>query len=169
MRMLHKKIVLLAVVCAIALSGAAAKGLHIGDYAPDFEMELSDGGKVKLSSFRGKVVLLHFWATWCPPCQKELPEMDALAKQIAQKGSSSKLDFLAVCVSDTQKSLEKYLKKNGFTFRGGLDEDGNIAEVYGVEGIPASILISPDGKIEKMTVGMMSRADLDSFVAGYAD
>ena len=95
--------------------------------------------------------------------------MDALAKQIAQKGSSSKLDFLAVCVSDTQKSLEKYLKKNGFTFRGGLDEDGNIAEVYGVEGIPASILISPDGKIEKMTVGMMSRADLDSFVAGYAD
>lgn len=169
MKTFYKKFLLIAAVCTLALSAASAKGPHIGDYAQDFEISLIDGGKVKLSSFRGKAVLLHFWATWCPPCQKELPEMDALAKQIAQKGSSSKLAFLAVCVSDTQKAAERYLKKNGFTFSGGLDEDGNIADVYGVEGIPASILISPDGKIEKMSVGMMSRADLDAFIAPSAN
>ncbi len=154
-------------LCLSALS--FARGIKTGDKAPDFTLKLSDGRTVSLSDYEGKAVLLHFWATWCPPCRAELPEMDKLAKQLDAQGNDSKLAFLAVCISDTEKSRASFMQKNQYTFTGGLDAQGKLANAYSVEAIPTSVLISPDGKIVKMHTGMMSKADLESFVKGYAD
>lgn len=166
MKTFFKNILILFAVCTITTTYASANKIKIGDLAPDFEIALPSGGKTKLSSMRGQAVFLHFWATWCPPCLKEMPEINTLAKEL---DANKKISLFAICVSDTQKSYDKYMAKNSFTFKGGLDADGDIAEVYSVDGIPASILISPTGRIEKINVGMMSKQELEAFVADYVD
>ena len=149
-----------------------SQSLKVGANAPDFSLQLQQDGKasnktVTLNSYKGKVLFLHFWATWCPPCKKELPHMEALAKKLAAQGDNAKMKFLAVCISDSQQSLTSFIQKNGYTFPSALDEPGKVAMAYGIQGVPTSILISPDGKILKIQVGMMSEKMLEEFVADY--
>lgn len=162
-----RKIKTLAIFTVLILVSlpAFSKSLKVGDDAPDFSITLSSGEKVKLSDYRGSPVLLHFWATWCPPCRVELPELNSLAKKLEDE--SSDLKFLAVCVSDSEKNRSTFMKKNNYTFSGGLDSDNSIGRKYDVQGIPTSILIGADGKIEKITVGMMSKSQLKNFVKDY--
>lgn len=157
---------IIILVALIAASSAFAQNIREGAAAPDFTLTLSTGKQVKLSDYKGKAVLLHFWATWCPPCRAELPEMNKLAAKLAGK-KDAKLTFLAVCVSDQEKSRADFMKKNNYTFTGGLDKDDSIAGKYAVQGIPTSILISPDGKIEKIRVGAMSPSGLAGFISAY--
>jgi peroxiredoxin len=165
--MKHNKLFAAIILAAlIAASSVSAQTIKEGASAPDFQLTLSTGKQVKLSDYRGKAVLLHFWATWCPPCRAELPEMNKLAVKLAGK-TDAKLTFLAVCVSDQEKSRADFMKKNNYTFTGGLDTDSSIAMKYGVQGIPTSILISADGKIEKMNVGAMSASGLADFISAY--
>jgi len=167
--MMKQKTFLVAlVVCAVVAFSGFAQTLSEGAKAPDFDLMLSTGKKVRLSDYKGKAVLLHFWATWCPPCRRELPEMDSLAKGLPA-GGNGKLVFLAVCVSDTEQSRSAFMKKYGYTFTGGLDESGEIAAKYNITGIPTSLLISPDGRIEKINIGAMNRSGISDFVKGYAD
>jgi len=166
--MKQKKILITVILCAFVMTLGFSQRNASGNEAPDFELELSNGKTVRLSDFKGKAVLLHFWATWCPPCRRELPEMNALAEKLEQTGNS-KLVFLAVCVSDTEKNRASFMKQNGYTFTNGLDAAGTIAGKYNISGIPTSVLISPSGEIEKINVGAMSKDKIDSFVKGYAD
>ena len=98
---------------------------------------------------------------------KELPELEKLSKELQKQGDSSKLNFLAVCISDTQKAFSSFMKSNGYTFPGGLDAKGDIAMDYRIQGVPTSILISPEGKIQKIYVGMMSPDQLKNFISEY--
>lgn len=144
----------------------------VGAAAPDFTLKLQEKGKatdktVNLASYKGKVLFLHFWATWCPPCKRELPHMEKLAKKLAAQGADAKMNFLAVCISDSQQALTSFIQKNGYTFTSALDEPGKVAMAYGIQGVPTSILISADGKILKIQVGMMSEKQLEEFVADY--
>lgn len=152
----------------LTLSVSAA-GIKTGSPAPDFSLKLTDGTNIKLSDYRGKAVLLHFWATWCPPCRIELPGMDAFAKKIADQGEDAKIVFLAVCISDTEENRAAFMETNGYTFPGGLDASGKSARLYNVAGIPTSVLIDPEGKIENINVGMMTEEQLADFVKNYAE
>lgn len=150
----------------------SAQSVRIGSQAPDFSIELQKDGKpsgktVTLADYKGKALLLHFWATWCPPCKVELPHLEKLVQKIQSKVDNSKINFLAVCISDSQNSLTSFMKKNGYTFSGGLDATGRIAMKYGIQGVPTSILISPEGKVLKIHVGMMNEKLLENFVSGY--
>lgn len=149
-----------------------SQSLKVGANAPDFSLQIQQDGKasdkiVTLNSYKGKVLFLHFWATWCPPCKVELPHMESLAKKLASQGDKAKMKFLAVCISDTQKALTSFMQKNGYTFASALDEPGLVAMKYGIQGIPTSILISPEGKILKIQVRMMNQKQLENFVADY--
>lgn len=140
--------------------------------APDFNLKLTDkenGRKVSLKDYKGKTLLLHFWATWCPPCRAELPGIQALFEKLESQGDSKKLEFLGVCVSDTEAARSAFMKENGYTFTGALDQSGIVAASYGVQGIPTTVLIGPDGTILKMNVGMMSEEKLAQFVEGYVE
>ena len=93
--------------------------------------------------------------------------MNELAEKLSKQGKSSKLTFVAVCVSDTEKSRADFMAKNGYTFPGGLDATGRVASLYNVQGIPTSVLISPDGKILDISVGAMTEDQLSKFVLNY--
>ena len=145
----------------------AVSQTNIGDKAPDFTIQLSNGTKATLSSFKGKAVLVHFWATWCPPCVRELPGMNKLAVKLATQKNPN-LVFIGICVSDTEKNRASFMKKNNYTFPCGLDENGSIAaNKYNVSGIPTSVLVSPEGTILNENVGMMTEAQLADFVKAY--
>ena len=150
----------------LATSSLFAQNIREGAAAPDFTMTLSSGEQLKLSDCKGTAVLLHFWATWCPPCRVELPEMNKLAEKL-NANPNAKLQFLAVCISDTEKNRASFMQKNKYTFSGGLDSDNAIALKYNVQGIPMSVLISSDGKIEKIHVGMMNKTQLAEFIKSY--
>lgn len=160
------KRIYLAILSAAMLSLAAAAQVKTGAKVPDFALRLSTGQTVKLSSYKesGKAVLLHFWATWCPPCRAELPEIDSTAKRL---DGNSRLAVLCVCVGDEEKNRAAFMQQNGYTFTGGLDADGTIAAAYGVSGIPTSVLIGADGKVQKVHVGRMSPKELANFIKEY--
>lgn len=166
-----KKIFTLAAAFLLFSTAFLPAQVKEGQKAPDFTVELLDGTKTSLYKLtgNGKAVLLNFWATWCPPCRKELPDMNKLSEKLNAQGDSAKLSFFAVCISDEKKNCQSFMTKNKFTFTTAIDEQGDSATLYGVQGIPTSFLISSDNTILKSFVGMMSAKDLKEFVKGYEE
>jgi peroxiredoxin len=161
--------VLVGIIALTAVSAQTAQTVQPveeGAPAPAFTLKTVNGRTVSLADYKGKALLLHFWATWCPPCCSELPEMNKLAAYLSQE-KNVQLAFLAVCVSDEKAVMTAFLKQNHYTFPGGLDSDGVIATAYNVQAIPMSVLISPAGKIERLTVGAMTKDKLADFVSAY--
>jgi thiol-disulfide isomerase/thioredoxin len=112
---------------------------------------LSDlsGKKVSLSSFKGKVVFLNFWATWCPPCRGEMPSMERLYQKLKDKG----LVILAVDLQEDAKSVRKFVNELKLTFPVALDSDGKVGAAYGARSIPTSYIIGRAGSALGGTVG----------------
>ena len=112
-----------------------ALGLRLfapGVEAPDFELEFLDGERRTLSSFRGDVVFLNFWATWCPPCREEMPSMQALHERLGESG----LSILAVNLQEPKTSVQKFIDEYELSFYVPLDIDGREGVNYGVRSIP---------------------------------
>lgn len=119
-----------------------------GQMAEDFSLNSLDGKQYTLSALRGKVVLIDFWATWCPPCKKELPVLEKLHRDFKDEG------LVVLGISDENKTtIEKFLKENKLTFPILLDQGGKVAQLYKVQAIPRVILIDKKGKIVKDITG----------------
>jgi peroxiredoxin len=120
------------------------KGLKRGEVAPDVVFELTDGSKVKLSDFRGKVVMLYFWADWCPACKKEFPETQNYYKEL----KSEEFELIAVNVGQPKSVSEKFAKDFGAEFLTACDEDKSISKIFGIEEkLPVNYFIDKQGKI----------------------
>ena len=115
----------------------------------DFTLPTLAGEQVTLSSLKGKVVFLNFWATWCPPCRAEMPSMERLYAKFKDKN----FDILAVNLQEEPKPVKDFLTKNKLTFPVVLDTNGKIGSVYGVRGIPTTYLIDKEGFIVGGIVG----------------
>lgn len=128
------------------------EGLEKGDIAPDFELETLEGEKVSLSDFRGKRVMLNFWATWCPPCRAEMPDM--------QKFHENKdVVILAVNLTETESSednVPKFVEEYGITFRVPLDVDSSVSTLYQIRPIPTTYLIDSNGMIHNVAFGAIN-------------
>mgnify|MGYP001443607850 CR=1 FL=1 len=128
------------------------EGLEKGDLAPDFELETLEGEKVSLSDFRGKRVMLNFWATWCPPCRAEMPDM--------QKFHENKdVVILAVNLTETESSednVPKFVEEYGITFRVPLDVDSSVSTLYQIRPIPTTYLIDSNGMIHNVAFGAIN-------------
>lgn len=129
---------------------AAATVAREGMAAPDFEVEMLDGSKVTLASLRGKVVLLNFWATWCPPCREELTRVQA---GIIDRFAGEEFVFLPVSRGEKRETVEKFLGEKGYGFAVGLDPEQEIYRLYATNFIPRNFLIGRDGKVVKAAVG----------------
>lgn len=137
--------------------------VKLGDKAPDFKMELTDGKSVTLSSFKGKVVMLQFTASWCGVCRKEMPFIE---KDIWQKHKNNS-DFVLLGI-DRDEPLEKVIefgKKVGVTYPLGLDPGGDIFAKYALRnaGITRNVLIDRDGRIVMLT-RLFNEEEFDSLV-----
>jgi peroxiredoxin len=114
-----------------------------------FALTSLDGKTYSLDGLRGKVVLLNFWATWCPPCRKEMPDMQKLYTELGAKG------FVVLAVSDEKRDVvEKFLADKHYTFPVLLDEGRKVHESFDVDGIPKSFLFSRDGNIVGQAIDM---------------
>lgn len=121
-----------------------------GKPAPDFTLKTLAGQEVSLSSLRGKVVLLNFWATWCPPCREEIPSMVRLNEAMAGKP----FQMLAVSIDDGGKdAVEAFLKRGGYNLPALLDPGQKVGAMYGITGVPETFVIDPKGVILKKVIG----------------
>ncbi len=129
---------------------SSAGGSLVGNPAPDIATVDMQGNKVTLSQYRGKVVILNFWATWCPPCREEMPSMEALHKALSDKG----LVMLAVNVEENGKdAVGEFLKKTPYSFPILLDEDAAIQNTYKVFRFPESFIIDKNGVVVEKIIG----------------
>jgi thiol-disulfide isomerase/thioredoxin len=110
----------------------------------------SAGGAAQdLSSLKGKIVFLNFWATWCGPCRAEMPSMETLYKRHGENG----LEILAVNCMEKEQEVIEFMREYGLTFPAALDEGGKVSGAYGIQAIPTSYLIDREGKIIMRFVG----------------
>jgi peroxiredoxin len=123
--------------------------LKEGTASIDFTLSDLGGKKVSLSSFKGKVVFLNFWATWCPPCRAEMPSMERLYQKLKDKG----LVILAVDLQEDAKSVRKFVSEHKLTFPVLLDSDGKVGGTYGARSIPTSYIVGRNGNVLGGTIG----------------
>lgn len=128
--------------------------------APDFTMTDASGKSVSLTDFKGKPILLNFWASWCGPCKSEMPDIQAAYEQYGNE-----IEFLIVNMTgmsgEAQETASQFIKENGYTFPVYFDEVYSAAAAYGVNSIPQTYLIDPEGNIIGAAMGAMDAATVE--------
>lgn len=125
--------------------------------APDFALTTVEGQRIKLSDFRGRPVLLNFWATWCPPCLEEMPIMQAVYEELAKYG----LVILAVDVAEEARVVKTFIENEKLSFVFAMDYDGSVSQTYGVRPLPTTFLIDKNGYVKVARAGAFrNRAEL---------
>jgi peroxiredoxin len=120
-----------------------------GNKAPDFTLNNLKGEKISLSSFNGKVVILNFWATWCPSCIAEMPSLNELYREMKSDG----LEIIAVSTDRSPEVAKKYVRKKGFDYTIVVDEDRKAARLFKVFSLPTTFLIDRNGVITEKFYG----------------
>ncbi len=144
-----KKIISLAIFVLILFS---SNSFAVFNQAPDIELPGVDKN-VKLEDFRGKVVYLDFWASWCVPCKKSFPWMD----KIKQRYSNQGFEIIAVNLDKDRKQANTFLKRMDVSFTVAFDESGSSASAYKLKGMPSSYLIGRDGKVYASHIGFREK------------
>ena len=133
--------------------------------AIDFELSDLEGKTVKLSDYKGKIVFVNFWATWCPPCMKEMPEFNEASKEFDKNGDAI---LLAVNLTtggaqrETEEKVRKFIDDTGYTMKVLLDKTGKVADQYKIYSIPTTYVIDQDGNVITYYEGAISKDKLMS-------
>ena len=152
--------ILIAVFTLVWLQSAKYEPLAVGKPAPDFSLSDLNEKPYRLSDFRGKVVFLNFWATWCKPCREEMPSMEILNKNFEKDG----LVILAVSIDrvTTTKDIPPFVKGLNLTFPVLIDSWGRTDKPYKRMGVPETFIIDKEGIIQEIVIGPRDWTRLDS-------
>ncbi|GAC1655785.1 MAG: TlpA disulfide reductase family protein [Vulcanimicrobiaceae bacterium] len=152
---------LLTLVLCLTLGTAAFADIaQTGRPAPDFTAPLSTGGSLKLSSLRGRAVYLNFFANWCPPCNDEASDVNAMQKKYRSR------KFVVVGIDERENAgrANEFLHKHGLTYKAVLDDSGSLMQPYGAIGLPVHVFIDRRGTIKLVRNGEMSKADIEKAI-----
>jgi cytochrome c biogenesis protein CcmG/thiol:disulfide interchange protein DsbE len=137
--------------------------LVVGKPAPEFTLATINGSSVSLSQFRGRPVLVNFWATWCIPCREEMPEL--VRSYEAHKAEGLVILASNLTYTDSLPDVQKFVTEFKMTFPVLVDKDGAVAErLYQIPGVPTSVFVKRDGTITRIQIGKMTPQQVDQFV-----
>ena len=154
-------VLLLILVSLLLITGCAnetttvTRGPQVGSLAPDFNLVNLEGNYISLDSFRGKPVLLNFWATWCGPCRIEMPHLQEIYEEWTDKG----LVLLTVDVGESSTIARNFMQENGFTMPVLVDSSRVTLDMYQITGIPTTYFIDKDGIIQGKRVGSFTNKE----------
>ncbi|MBI3806598.1 MAG: redoxin domain-containing protein [Nitrospirae bacterium] len=157
--------VLLAALTALpALDGwsMGSRVPAVGMQAEDFRLTDLAGKEQSLSQYRGKIVLLNFWATWCKPCTTEMPAMQASFDKLRDKG------FVVLAINELEDDarVREHIKQYGHTFPVVMDRDNKVANQFGVFGLPVSVFIDQEGRVQEyLKGGLLTEQKIEEIVA----
>lgn len=141
-------------------SGKKIEGVQIGEQARDFSLPDQTGKLHSLTGNKGSVVLVRFWADWCPNCKEEMPRIDEVYRNLKDKG----FVVLGVNVKQGEEAVAVFIKENRISFPTPMDKDATVARTYGVVGLPTTFIIDKGGKIREKVMGDMTREDVERLV-----
>jgi peroxiredoxin len=157
----------IALAFALLLAGCAesgadgARGIDKGDRAVDFTLKMLDGREVSLDDYLGSPVLINFWATWCPPCRAEIPDLEAAYQAHKADG----LVVLGVSVQDKPEIVDPFIDIMGMTYPIVLDTNAQVMNTYRLLGLPTTIVVDRDGVIVARHSGLITPAQIEGYVA----
>lgn len=144
---------------SVAQASDPAAG-HRGNRAPGFTLQSLEGQAVSLDDYAGQVVLVNTWATWCPPCKAEMPDLNAFYEAHKQEG----FVVLAVNSQEEAATVEAFITEHGFSFPVLLDSQAEVMNKYHVRGLPTTFIIDRDGFIQHIQSGQISTSQLEAMV-----
>ena len=167
-RLITRSVILIVLLAAIvytvysSLTKDKVQILQVGDKPPNFELvDLYDSDlKYRLSDYKGKGVYLNFWGTWCEPCKKEMPAMSNQYAIYKDQG----VEMLAINIAQTNFEVKKFIEGLDVDFPVAIDPVKSVMTAYNIGNLPATILINPDGEIEKIITGELSEAQIASYM-----
>ena len=150
-RVILPVVLTLVLLLAGCSAGSESLGARVGNLAPDFQLQNLDGQTVSLSDFRGKPVLINFWATWCPPCRSEMPYIQEIYED--KEWSDKGLVILAVDIGESSSKVEEFMQSLNLSFTVLLDTKEDVAQRYNITSIPTTFFIDKDGIIQDKVIG----------------
>lgn len=155
-RVLVGLIVVLAAVLVWVVKPTLEQPVTVpGDTAPDFRVLTTRGRTISPQAFPGKVLVLNFWASWCPPCIEEAPSLNAFADRMEPKG----VTVLGVSIDRNEASYQKFLKKYGVTYDTSDDPEADVSTSYGTFQIPETYIIDKSGKVVEKIISNQNFMD----------
>ncbi len=133
-------------------SGPQASGM-----APDFTLETFDGSTITLSELRGQVVVINFWASWCPPCREEAAYLEQTWRKYKEQG----VVFIGVDYVDTDKEALAYIEEFDITYPNGPDLGTRISQAYNIQGVPETFYVAKNGELRGLKIGPLKSPELE--------
>ena len=139
----------------------AAKSYALNKQSPDFEITLLNGKQFKLSEHKGEIILLNFWASYCKPCQWEMPAFE----KIWLKYQNQNILIVGIALSDTKTNIDRFLEEVNVTYPIAIDDQHEIGDLFQITSLPTTIIINPEGIVTRR-LGVANEAVLEIFLDG---
>lgn len=158
-------VLVVVTLVAVLVYGIANKGTQAGPRlagkpAPDFTLNLFDGGSITLSQLRGRPVVLNFWASWCDSCREEAAVLEGAWREYKEKD----VVFIGIAVRDSESGARQFIKDFNISYLNGPDSSNRVSLKYGVTGVPETVFVSREGLVVRKYVGPLNEWQIKRFI-----